>query len=346
MPRKQSRLLVAVPLPHGAPGNRKSASTLSRLMLLGTSGSQIDREFRFHRRTRILARSTHPLVCAACKSRMAGGSRGWKVMPVELARRECRFGRDVEGTCQTRSRKRDASHFRSPSPKTARLLVTEHLDESRRIDDVGEHERPDGRLPGSARSRETRGEPTHCALGPDALEGRPCSRQLKLGGIRVAQIAVSAGQELARLRRLVRNVDLRPHAHPPSKISDRVLGPRLQQRDAPASDHRRGAHRSRIKRLRELFELRETRRHSRWRRRSSATCDPTRCQSSAPAPAPRQPLAAEAAREARTAATRDDRNRAHLPASNTTPRGGKYRLGFAGWAALRCRAVAGFLTPV
>jgi hypothetical protein len=71
------------------------------------------------------------------------------------------------------------------------------------------------------------------------------------------QLGVRAGEEFARLRRLVRDVDLGPQADPTSEFSDRVVGSRLRQRKSSAGHDRGGAHRGRIKRLREPLEFLE-----------------------------------------------------------------------------------------
>ena len=47
------------------------------------------------------------------------------------------------------------------------------------------------------------------------------------------------GQHLAGLRRLVGDVNLRPHADPSAKILDRVFGPKLRHRDLSAGHQRR-----------------------------------------------------------------------------------------------------------
>ena len=51
--------------------------------------------------------------------------------------------------------------------------------------------------------------------------------ELELGGVCVAQVAQGAGQNLAGVRRLVGDVNLRPHADPSAKVFDRVFGPGL-----------------------------------------------------------------------------------------------------------------------
>ena len=87
----------------------------------------------------------------------------------------------------------------------APLLLAEDLDELRRVDDVGEHERAPGR--GLA---EELGRALRVQHRPEALERRPGDGELLARAVLVALAAVGEAEEHPRLRGLVRRADLVP----------------------------------------------------------------------------------------------------------------------------------------